>query len=355
MRVWFDDVRYGGNELAKVELSLRGGEGEPERFESELSARSERFCVVTDSVFSAYILALNSLGYRTGDTVVIGSLCRSAALAALVTIGARVVVVDCSPVAPTSPLALDRALEKKPRFAINVGSELSTRLKASNVLLITENYSDESDYTVVDLGGFCGLTTRGGAIIFKDEQCCNRAKEVRDGRDFTAQNGGDFGVNIPVKMSRVEASIGRSRLEKSPFPKSVEPELYQTYTKAFDGLRGVETLPKPLNEAFCGFPLKICRSDTLTARSFCAFLQSEKVFARTLNLPVHLQMKRNCEEEYSPRLAPTFFPHENGLDVSLELFRSVVLLPSHARISRFQRHKVVSAARFFIDQKCARK
>lgn len=337
--------------MRKIESVLAAREGrETDQLEAELSLKADGFSLATDSVFSAYLLALTAFGVAAGDTVVLGSLCRRQALAALLTLGARVLIVDCSPTEPTSPLALERALMKSPSLAVTVGGEHSATFKAANVAQISEIYTKDCYACVLNLADYGGLSTQGGAVIFSDESAYMRAKTLRDGNPRPHKNS-DFNVpKIPVKLARVEASIALARLEKSTFPHHAGARVFETYTKAFDGERGAESLPAPLNEAFSGYPLKLNEKEGLTARSFCAFLHSEGVQARTLNLPLQLLINPQNNEMYSLKNTPEYYPHEDGLDLSLGLYRTVVLLPAHPRLSRLQIHKIISSARFFISQ-----
>ncbi|MCT4638573.1 MAG: DegT/DnrJ/EryC1/StrS family aminotransferase [Bacteroidales bacterium] len=243
-------------------------------FEQELSSFFNREVVCVNTGTAALHLALQAIGLKEGDEVLVQSLTYVATYQAISATGAT--PVSCEVVPETCTIDLVDAERKitpntkailPVHYAGNVGDlkGVYTLAKKYNLRVIEDaahafgtTYNSKligsfGDICCISLDGIKNITSgEGGIIITDDETVLSRIKDARllgvekdTENRFKGQRSWDFDVTQQgwrYHMSNIMAAIGRVQLKKFPKFKEKRQELAALYKNCLKDIEGIELL-----------------------------------------------------------------------------------------------------------------
>lgn len=335
-------------------------------FESELSGYTGLGHILALSSGTAGIhLAIRYLGVKPGDDVFCSSLTFLGSCNPILYQYANPVFIDSEPESwNMSPCALQRAFE---------WAERENRIPRA--VIITDLYGQSADYerllpicrdygvpVVEDAaealgasyrGRMCGsfgeigvfsfngnkiITTSGGGAVASEN-----AEAVRKMRFWSMQSREparyyehkEIGFNY--RMSNICAGIGRGQLQVIEERIASKRRIFERYTA---GLAGLPIRMMPVSgKGVPNYWLSVLLLDEglpVSPGDLVEMLEKENIEARHVWKPMHLQpVFRDC----------TFFAHEDGWDVSRQVFRRGICLPSGTAMSEEEQDKVIEKIR----------
>lgn len=237
-----------------------------EALEAEIArALDVPYAVVTTSGSAALFLALQAVGVRRGDEVIVPDRTWIATAHAVLLAGAKVVLADVRSDIPT--LDVERLKEKiTPRTKAILPVHLNGRavemdkvhaLAAEHGLRVVEDacqalFSRDSGCclgTQSDAGCFSMSVTKlistgqGGFAVTKDKAVYEQMTALRNHgvADYFADRWNQFGFNL--KFTDLLASFGLVQLAKAAERVAVLQAIYEKYRNGLVGLRSVKLLP----------------------------------------------------------------------------------------------------------------
>lgn len=367
-RIFLSSPHMGGNEVNYINDAFEKnwiaplGENVTE-FEKVVKEYNKvGYSVALSSGTAAIHLALIECGVGKGDIVFASSLTFSATTNPIFYQGATPVLIDSEPDSwNMSPVALKEAFEAykdnlpKAVIAVNLYGqpakldEIKAICDKYNVLLIEDaaeslgaTYKGRMTGSVGDLGiySFNGnkiiTTSGGGMLVSNNENFINHAlflsTQARD--NALHYQHSELGYNY--RLSNISAGIGRGQMEVLNERIDKKRKIFKMYYDNLNDLPGIEFQ----NEL----------KDTYSNRWLTALTIDERVAGFNTNDVINLLNKYNIESRpvWKPmHLQPLYdgykyFKHNHDQDVSKELFKSGICLPSDSKMTVNEQRKVIN-------------
>jgi pyridoxal phosphate-dependent aminotransferase EpsN len=322
---------------------------------------------------AALHLAGELLGIGRGDTVFCSSLTFAATIAPLYHKGAECVFIDSEPESwNMSVKALGRALSdaagadpvgagRLPKAVIVVNLygqscdmdpilELCGRHSVPVIEDAAESLGAKykgkrtgafGKFSVFSYNGNKIITTSGGGMLLSDDaEAIERARflstQARDPAPWYQHT--TLGWNY--RLSNVLAGIGRAQMLHIEERVAARRRVFDRYMKELEGFPGVSFMPEP-EWSFSNRWLTVLTLKNKNPLSVLEHLSSLNIEARPVWKPMHLQpVFQNAR----------YYPHEEGsqtqnTDVSADLFRRGLCLPSGSGMTEAQQTRVIEAVK----------
>jgi perosamine synthetase len=279
-----------------------------QEFEQKFAAFvGAKFAIATTSGTSALFLALQSLGIKAGDEVLVPDLTMVATANAVRLCGAEPVFVDIeSKTLCLDPVDVIKKISPRAKAIIHVSlngragslNELSAIAKERNLFLIEDAAQSLGSYldvrhlgTIGEIGCFSFSapkiisTGQGGILVTNNSGLADRLRMLKD---FGRKNAGVDEHQLVAgnfKFTDVQAVIGLEQLKKLSQRMLKKKNLYAMYEKELGGLSSVRMLATDLHRTTPWF-VDIYVDQREGLRSF---LEKKGIGTRPIYGPVHSQ------------------------------------------------------------------
>jgi perosamine synthetase len=318
--------------------------------------------VAVNTGTTALHLALDVLGLKQGDEVIVPSLTFVASIQAIVACGAKPVFCDIDgdtlnmDAGDVEQRITSRTKVIMPVHYCGLPCDMDQLLgigKERNITVVEDAaHAFGSSYKGKKIGAFGDITCfsfdpiknitcgEGGAISTNDDELAQVMRKKRIlGIDkdtwsrFGQKRDWFYSVNIPgfrYHMSNINAAIGLIQLEKLGRFLRRKREIVERYDKAFQGLSGIVILKKDYeNTAFFSYILRIeSRRDDLID-----FLKTKGIDSGVHYIPNHLQ--------------PLFEGQKAVLPITEKVWQQIVTLPLYYEMSDDDVQSVIDAVSQF--------
>jgi pyridoxal phosphate-dependent aminotransferase EpsN len=313
---------------------------------------------------AALHLAGELLGVGRGDLILCSSLTFAATVAPFYHKGTECAFVDAEPESwNMSPQALETALQncarsgKMPKAVIVVNlygqscdMDPILKLCGQQDIPVIEDAAESlgarykgrqtgsfGKFSVFSYNGNKIITTSGGGMLLSnDGEAILRARflstQARDPAPWYQHS--TLGWNY--RLSNVLAGIGRGQMRHIEERVAARRRIFDRYAQELGNIEGIEFMPEPQwsasNRWLTALTLK--KPITVPPISVLEHLSSLNIEARPVWKPMHLQ----------PVFARSrYYPHSEGQDVSANLFRCGLCLPSGSNMTEAQQTRVIEA------------
>ena len=357
----------GGNEIKYIQDAFDSNWIAPlgknvDGFEKDVSSYvGVNYALALSSGTAAIHLALKYLGVGEGDYVFCSSLTFSGSCNAIVYEKAIPVFIDSEPQSwNMSPIALQKAFDwasaqgKLPKAVIIVDL-YGQSADYDKLLPICEHYGvpvieDAAEalgasyngkrcgsFGYINIFSFNGnkiITTSGGGMAVS-----NDANAIEKMKFWSTQSREaelhyehkEIGYNY--RMSNICAGIGRGQMEVLDQRVSAKKRVYDTYKACFEGITPIKLMPI-LEKGQPNYWLSVITLDStygVTPKQIINSLAQSNIESRPVWKPMHLQpVFKECK----------YFTHDG--DISAELFRIGVCLPSGSAMTPEEQENVIS-------------
>lgn len=357
----------GGNEIKYIQDAFDSNWIAPlgknvDGFEHDVSSYvGVNHALALSSGTAAIHLALKYLGVGEGDYVFCSSLTFSGSCNAIVYEKAIPVFIDSEPQSwNMSPIALQKAFDwasaqgKLPKAVIIVDL-YGQSADYDKLLPICEHYGvpvieDAAEalgasyngkrcgsFGYINIFSFNGnkiITTSGGGMAVS-----NDANAIEKMKFWSTQSREaelhyehkEIGYNY--RMSNICAGIGRGQMEVLDQRVSAKKRVYDTYKACFEGITPIKLMPI-LEKGQPNYWLSVITLDStygVTPKQIINSLAQSNIESRPVWKPMHLQpVFKECK----------YFTHDG--DISAELFRIGVCLPSGSAMTPEEQENVIS-------------
>jgi dTDP-4-amino-4,6-dideoxygalactose transaminase len=313
---------------------------------------------------AAIHVALRLLGVRPGDEVFCSSLTFVASANPILYEHATPVFIDTDPATWTMSVpALKRALEDRahrgqlPKAVVVVNlygqsADMDAIVALCDVhgVPVVEDAAESLGATYKGRASGCFgrlaafsfngnkiiTTSGGGMLVSDDEGLIARARYLSTQAREPAPHYEHTEVGYNYRMSNVLAGIGRGQMKVLDQRVQARRQVFEVYRQQLASVPEVEWMP----EAPYGIStrwLTVCTlAPSIDPLVLIRDLATEKIEARRVWKPMHLQpLFGRCD----------YFMHAPGLDISADLFRRGVCLPSGSNMEPAQVERVAAALR----------
>lgn len=372
-RIWLSSPHLGDEETAFVEEAFKTNWIAPlgphvNAFETELASHvGVGYAAAVSSGTAAIHLGLVLLGVKPGDTVFCSSLTFVGSCNPILYAGAQPVFIDSEPTTwNMSPAALERAFvwakkeNRLPACVILVNlygqsADMDALLPicAHYGVLVLEDAAESlgASYKGKASGAFGRLavysfngnkiitTSGGGMLVADDPDLVVRARKLATQAREPAAHYEHVEMGFNYRMSNVLAGIGRGQLRVLKQRVGQRRQVFERYRLAFADLPEIQWMPEP--DGYHSTRWLTCFTLTGTdapekCRQIMKALERHLIEARPVWKPMHLQPLFNG--------AP-YFPHAQGTDVSAQLFKAGMCLPSGSNLSEAEQDRVINHLR----------
>ena len=323
------------------------------RFEREFADYvGAKYAVAVNSATAAMHLALEAIGLRPGDEVIVPAYTFTATAEVVLYFEARPVIVDVDPVTLNiDPAAVEAAITERTRAIMPVDlagvpceyDALREIARRHNLVLIGDaahslpaRYKDEMVGTLCGITAFSFYVTKplatgeGGMLVTDNEQWADRAQIMslhgmsRDAwKRHTTEGSWYYEVVAPgfkYNMTDVAAAIGLRQLTKQERFRAERLGIAERYSAAFSELPELETprVPDHVDTAWHLYLLRL-NLDQLTVdrAEVIKALNAENIGISVHFIPLHLHPAYRERYGYTPESFPTAY----------EEYRRVISLP----------------------------
>lgn len=237
------------------------------RFEKEFGERHEGLHALSVSNGTVAIqLALKALGIGEGDEVIIPDLTFAASANAVIHAGAKPVLVDVERSTWTmDPQEVEEAISPRTKAILPVHlyghpcrmDEL-IRIAEDNDLWVVEDCAESlgselngrltgtfGHAAAFSFFGNKTLTTgEGGMVLFKDEECYEAAKILRDHGMKPGERYWHEVVGFNFRMTNMQAAVGVAQLEKLDRTLDKKRGIARQYAELFNDIEAIEGAPE---------------------------------------------------------------------------------------------------------------
>lgn len=372
-RVWLSSPHLGEEETLFVEDAFRTNWIAPlgphvDGFERELAEHvGTKHAAAVSSGTAAIHLGLILLGVKPGDTVFCSSLTFVGSCNPVLYCGATPVFIDSEPSTwNMSPAALERAFEWARREGRMPACVILVNLYGQSADMdalvpicdrygipiledaaesLGAHYKGKSSGTfgrvaVYSFNGNKIITTSGGGMLVADDgELIARARKLSTQAREPAPHYEHVEAGFNYRMSNVLAGIGRGQLRVLKQRVAQRRRVFERYVTALADLPQITWMPEP--EGYESTRWLTCFTlSGADAPEKCRLvmkaLERHLIEARPVWKPMHLQ----------PLFRESaYFPHDTSVDVSADLFRSGVCLPSGSNLSEEQQDRVIDHLR----------
>ena len=368
-RIWLSSPHMGGKEMKYIKEAYDSNWVAPLGpnvigFENSLEKYIENDVKVAclSSGTSAIHLALILAGIKKDDEVLCQSFTFCASANPVKYLGAQPIFIDSEiETWNMCPNVLQEAIEdriskgKKPKAIIVVHlygmpakiNEIAVIAKKYKITLIEDSaealgstYNNKKcgafgDFAILSFNGNKIITTSGGgALVCKNEE--DKQKAIffaTQARDKAAHyQHSDIGYNY--RMSNILAGIGRGQMEVLNSHIGLRRAMNKFYQNLFKNINGITVFTEPTKDYFSNHWLSCIlinpKVTGFTREDLRLHLEKSNIESRPLWKPMHLQ--------------PVFkkSPYYGG-NVSENLFKKGLCLPSGSNLSDFERAKIKSS------------
>jgi len=345
-----------GNELKYVSQCINSNwissKGEfVEKFEKKFSS----FCNVKYGVSccngtAALHLALEALGIKKGDEVIIPSFTMIASCNAVIYTGAKPVLVDSEPETWNIDVKkIEEKITEKTKAIIPVHiyghpvdmAPLKEIAEKHNLFVVEDaaeahgaEYKGKKTGSLGDIAAFSFYankiitTGEGGMIVSNNEELAEKARLLKD-HAFQKPRFLHRNIGFNYRMTNIQAAIGCAQMEKAKDfveKRIANAKLYNSFLRDVEGI----VLPPKKDWAknvYWMYGVLIKKEFGLTAENLREALFKEGVDSRAFFVPMHLQPVFKQKDER--------FPDTNGkYPVSEMLSKEGFYLPSSSSLSK---------------------
>ncbi|NLL37718.1 MAG: DegT/DnrJ/EryC1/StrS family aminotransferase [Fretibacterium sp.] len=365
-----------GDELTLIEEAFASNWIAPlgphvDAFERETAVHTGRKAALALSSGTAGIhLAAVLLEIEAGDVVFCSSFTFAATIAPFYHLGAECVFIDSEPDSwNMSPQALARALEtasaqRRLPKAVVVVNLYGQSCNMDPILALCRQYGiplleDAAEslgalykgrpsgsfgaFSVFSYNGNKILTTSGGGMLLSDDPGqIDRARflstQARDPAPWYQHS--ILGWNY--RLSNVLAAIGRAQMRHLQSRVEARRNIFKRYFEALKDVPGISFMPEPLWSRSTRWLTTLALRPPIRISPFEVLerMEARNIEGRPLWKPMHLQ----------PVFAGgTYWPHEEGHDVSGELFSCGLCLPSGSSLSEPQQERVIECLKEVLE------
>jgi dTDP-4-amino-4,6-dideoxygalactose transaminase len=355
----FHKPRIEEDEIAEVVDTLRGGwlttGPRTKRFEREFTEYvGAQFGVAVNSATAAMHLALEAIGIRPGDEVIVPAYTFTATAEVVLYFEATPVIVDVDPVTMNiDPAAVEAAITPKTKAIMPVDlagvpceyDALREIAHRHNLVLVADaahslpaRYKDEMVGTICDLTAFSFYVTKplatgeGGMLVTNNQQWAERAQVMslhgmsRDAwKRHTTEGSWYYEVVAPgfkYNMTDVAAALGLRQLTKQERFRDERVAIANQYTAAFSQMPELEvpTEPSHVQSAWHLYMLRL-NLDLLTVdrAEVIRALHAENIGTSVHFIPLHLHPAYHERYGYTPDSFPVAYQQYLRV-ISLPLF-----------------------------------
>ena len=372
-RIWLSLPHLGDEEIAFVEEAFKTNWIAPlgphvNAFEAELASHvGVGHAAAVSSGTAAIHLGLVLLGVKPGDTVFCSSLTFVGSCNPILYCGAQPVFIDSEPSTwNMSPAALERAF---------VWAKRENRLPACVILVNLYGQSADMDallpicdhygvpvledaaeslgasykgkssgafgrIAVYSFNGNKIITTSGGGMLLADDpDLVVRARKLATQAREPAAHYEHVEMGFNYRMSNVLAGIGRGQLRVLKQRVAQRRRVFERYQEALADLPQIQWMPEPdgyhSTRWLTCFTLSGANAG-LKCHQVMKGLERHLIEARPVWKPMHLQPLFNDAQ---------YFAHAAGTDVSADLFRAGICLPSGSNLSETEQDRVIEQLR----------
>ncbi|MFN8633654.1 MAG: DegT/DnrJ/EryC1/StrS family aminotransferase [Chloroflexota bacterium] len=355
----FHKPRIEDDEIAEVVDTLRGGwlttGPRAKRFEQEFAAYvGAKHAVAVNSATAAMHLALDAIGLRPGDEVIVPAYTFTATAEVVMYFGATPVIVDVDPKTMNlDPAAVEAAVTEKTKAIMpvdlagvpcdydelrEIASKHSVRIVADSAHALPSRYKDEMVGTLGDLTAFSFYVTKplatgeGGMLVTDNAEWAERAQVMslhgmsRDAwKRHTSEGSWFYEVVAPgfkYNITDVAAALGLRQLTKQDRFLAERLAIVKRYHAAFEPMPEVEVpfAPDYVESSWHLYMLKL-NLDRLTVdrAEVIKALGAENVGTSVHFIPLHLHPSYRERYGYTPESFQVAY-HEYRRVISLPIF-----------------------------------
>ena len=345
------------------------------RFEREFAAKVDApYGVALNSATAAMHLALDAIGLKAGDEVIVPVYTFTASAEVVVYFQARPVFVDVDPITcNVNPALLEQAITSRTRAIIVVHfaglpAEMDAIMaiaRAHHLPIIEDaahafpaRYRGRMIGSIGDMTAFSFYVTKtlstgeGGMLTTSHAEYAERAAQMslhgisRDAWKRYSAGGSWYyevqHVGFKYNMTDLAASIGLHQLARSEWLLARRQAIAQRYTQAFSGWPEVET-PPDLPYAQHAWHLYVLRLHleqlTISHDNFITALNEMRIGASVHFIPLHLHPF--YRDTY--QLAPTDYPQ------ALQVYQRAISLPIYPGMSDEDVEDVIAAVESLLE------
>lgn len=314
---------------------------------------------------AAIHLALIMLGVKPGDEVLVSSFTFSASVNPIIYQGATPILIDSEPDTwNMSPEVLEVAIKdriskgKRPKAIIPVHL-YGMPAKIDEIMEIAGKYEIPviedaaealgSTYKNKTLGTFGQMgvlsfngnkiitTSGGGALISDDVKLIEKSRFLATQARDNAPHYEHSEIGYNYRMSNIVAGIGRGQMEVLDKHVALRRANYQFYKTRLAEFEGISFLEEPNADFFSNHWLTCIlidpkKTNGVTREDIRLALEAENIESRPLWKPMHLQpVFKDCP----------FY----GNDVSNELFKNGLCLPSGSNLTDEDKNRILYSIR----------
>lgn len=369
-RIYLSSPHMGGNELKYIHEAFEENWVAPlgknvDQFEIEMQEYLDANNTLALSSGTAAIhLALKLSDVREGDYVFCSTFTFSASCNPILYEKAIPVFIDSDESWNMSPKALKKALEwadnikKLPKAIIIVDlygesadwDEIIPLCEKYGVTIIEDaaealgcTYKGKhcgtfGEYGIISFNGNKIITTSGGGmLITKSSDDRKRALKWSTQSRENALHYEHKEIGYNYRMSNIVAGIGRGQLEVLNDRVQKKKDIYALYKESFSDLP-IQMMPElngshPTHWLSC---MTISENSTVTPNEIIKILEENNIESRPIWKPMHMQP---IFEGYE------FFPHEQDKDISRDIFKYGLCLPSDTKMTIDEQKMIINLVR----------
>lgn len=362
-----------GNEQTYVQAAFNSNWIAPlgpnvDAFEKELATYvGAKDAAAVSSGTAAIHLALKLLEVKSGDKVFCSSLTFVASANPILYLGAEPVFIDSDLESwNMSPQALERALvdaamEKKLPKAIIVVNLYGQSAKMEEILLLCNQYdvpviedAAESlgstykgrasgtfgEFGIYSFNGNKIITTSGGGMLVSDDvEALEKARFLSTQARDTALHYQHSQLGYNYRMSNILAGVGRAQLEVLKGRVEARRDIFNRYHQEMANIHGISFMPE-MKDTFSNrwlTALTIKQEEVgISVESLLHSLAEENIEARPVWKPLHMQPLFN---------GTSYYTHSEGENVSEQLFKSGICLPSGSNMTEEDQERVIECVK----------
>ena len=312
------------------------------------------------------------MGFKQGMRAFCSSITFAASVGSLYHGGVECVFIDSEPTSwNMSPAALERAFKSAEKdgnmpcavFIINLYGQACDmdplhKICSSYGVPVIEDAAESlgakykgkqtgsfGKYSILSYNGNKIITTSGGGMLLSDDlEGIAKAKflstQARDAAPWYEHSM--LGYNY--RMSNILAGIGRAQMLHLKERITARRRIFDNYVKAFSDIEEFHFMPEPEWSKSNRWltTLFIDENSDVTPLEIIAELAKFNIESRPVWKPMHLQpVFSGC----------SYWPHDEGNDVSSYLFKRGICLPSGSNLTDEQQERVVNAVRSTMKRK----
>ena len=301
----------------------------------------DRECLATANGTVALHLALVALGVGPGDEVIVPDITFGATLNAVLYAGAVPVIVDIDPNDwNISREFLDSALTDKTKAILPVAlygnpsgiSEIVDWASTRDIFSIVDaaeavgakiggkdigTFGDAVTYSY--FGNKIITTGEGGAVVFKNKEVASLARVLRDHGMTPGRRYHHEVIGFNYRMTNMQAAVGVAQYERLDSILDVREKIIKRYHQ---NIASLSLVSQAVSES--------CKSSNWV---FAVSVPCERIDSIMMELSNQDIEHRRCFEPMSLQPAFTTAKVSSSLESSQALFNSLLLLPTHSRLS----------------------